>query len=83
MSDHLASLLDLLEQCGARMTFDSERSTARPCHQCGRTDTPRDLVDVGTYITNTVGGLRHGDPITRPMCSACRVLLAIGVGDRS
>lgn len=68
-------LFAILESVGARVTLDFDRSTAKPCNGCGRSDVPRDLVDVGTYVVDLRGGMRAGDPITRPMCAACEAML--------
>lgn len=69
-ADHVAKLGELLREIGARVTFDPERSIAKPCIVCGTTEQPRDLVQIGTF-TRPLGGHAPGDKITRPMCATC------------
>jgi hypothetical protein len=64
-------LFSLLEEIGATPTLDHARSTALPCIFCGRSDQPRQLVDVGVWTVNAYGGMRAGDAITRPLCPDC------------
>ena len=70
MKDAIAELGRILQEVGARVTFDPERSIAKPCIVCGTTDQPRGLFQIGTF-TRRLGGHIPGDPITRPMCASC------------
>jgi hypothetical protein len=70
VKDPVAELCALLKEIGARVTFDPERSVAKPCMICGKTDVPRTLVEIGTW-SRRIGGHAIGDPIARPMCAAC------------
>lgn len=71
MSAAIDELCDILLAANARTTFDRERSTAKPCFNCGATYKPRTLVVVG-YWTRKVGNRGDaGDPIERPMCAEC------------
>jgi hypothetical protein len=70
VKDAVDELSRLLKECKARVTFDPERSIAKPCIVCGTTEQPRDLVQIGTF-TRRMGGHIPGDKITRPMCTAC------------
>jgi hypothetical protein len=74
MSDYdaIAELDRVLQKIGARVTFDPGRTFMDPCFFCGTTETPRYLVEVGTYIVATRGGVRHGDALARPLCAGCR-----------
>ena len=70
-SNAARELGQILANCGARMTFDSERDTSAACFNCGTTERPRDLVVVGTW-TRAVGNRGiAGDPIERPLCAEC------------
>jgi hypothetical protein len=66
----VARLAALLKEAGARVTFDPERSIAKPCIICGTLERPRDLVAIGTFA-RPIGGHLPGDAITRPMCAIC------------
>jgi hypothetical protein len=68
--DAVAELSRILKECGARVTFDPERSIAKPCMICGTTEQPRDLVKIGTWSRH-IGGHAIGDAITRPLCASC------------
>jgi hypothetical protein len=73
VKDAVEELGRILQEVGARPTYDPERSTAKPCMVCGTTDEPRDLVRIGTW-TRCVGGHIPGDAITRPLCAECERL---------
>jgi len=60
-----------LEHSGARVTFDPDRSIAKPCVRCGTTSTPRDLVTIATWTRSGIGGHQAGDALTRPLCAPC------------
>ena|SRR5208337_1879652 len=54
------------------VTFDPERSTAKPCFCCGAEDTPRKLVKVGTWSRRVGNRGGPGSPIMRPVCERCQ-----------
>lgn len=63
----LDELLGLIVASGVRVTFDADRDCMAPCWICqDRADPSRRLVVLGHYI----GG--HRDPLSRPVCEACR-----------
>lgn len=68
--DATRELGELLERLGARITIDLERNNTKPCIVCGSKETPRTLVEVGVYSID-LGNIRKGDPIFRPLCTAC------------
>lgn len=80
--DAIGALSALLRASGARVTFDPERSIAKPCIVCGTTEQPRDLVQIGTF-TRPLGGHIPGDPITRPMCAACEEMTRPGAMEKA
>lgn len=74
--DPISNLGEVLADIRARVTFDPQRSAARPCCICGTTTDPRNLVMVGTYTRRMGGGIMPGDRIERAMCRACDELTA-------
>lgn len=71
MPDAVDELVDLLKSCNARVTLDPDRNFTHPCFRCGTQERPRHLVDVGVWTMDVYGGMKAGDPITRPMCDEC------------
>ena len=70
-TDPIQALCELVK--GLRVTFDPERSIAKPCIGCGTLDDRRDLIHVGTFIAHDVGFFVPGDKLRRPMCEGCRI----------
>lgn len=69
-NDFIKELGEILEACGARVTFDKERSTALPCISCGTKASQRFLRVVGHWIRDQ-GNTLIGDPVARPLCASC------------
>jgi len=64
-------LAQLLKDANAVVTFDSERSIAKPCFCCGEKDARRTLEKVGTWSRRVGNRGGAGDAILRPLCAAC------------
>jgi hypothetical protein len=67
-------LTGLLKAAGAVPTWDPERNVTKPCFGCGTTNSPRELVDVGTWSRQVGNHCLVGEPIRRPMCSECALM---------
>lgn len=64
-------LCDIIEEAGLRVTFDAERSIAKPCYFCGDdSSSPRELVRVASWAVD-MGCWRRGDAVSRPICGSC------------
>lgn len=74
MKDAIRELGKILEEVGAKVTFDRHRSIALACCLCETVTETRTLVRIGTYTRIMGGNLGPGDPIVRPMCDRCRIL---------
>lgn len=61
-------LLQLLDSCGARVTFDRGRNIQHPCTFCAAAG-PHELRDIGRYF--------NGNTLTRPVCGECSPLADI------
>jgi hypothetical protein len=69
--DSATELQRLVDLSGATVTFDSERSIAKPCFHCGTTERPRRLVVVGVWSRSVGNRGGPGTQILRPMCEPC------------
>lgn len=64
----IKELDELIKDAGLKLTFDPDRSWAKPCFHCGTTEHERELVDLGNYLNK--------DKFTRPLCLTCKNNLA-------